>query len=70
MNETLFSETIHSEQFQVGQSNVQHVTYGPCEIKEIETYQGKIYYKIKVKESKLVLKCISTKLILVNHETN
>ncbi len=70
MNETLFSETIHSEQFQVGQSNVKHIAYGPCEIKDVETYQGRIYYKIKVKESKLVLKCISTKLLIDNHETN
>jgi hypothetical protein len=65
MNETLFSETIHSEQFQVGQSNVKHVTYGLCEIKEIEVYQGKIYYKIRVISTNMILKCISTKLSLM-----
>jgi hypothetical protein len=62
MTETLFSETIHSEQFQVGQSNVKHINYGACEIKAVETHQGKIYYKIKVIESNMILKCISTKL--------
>lgn len=63
MNETLFSDTVHSEQFQVGQSNVKHVNYGPCEIKSVEIDEGRIYYKIKVIESNMILKCISTKLI-------
>ncbi len=63
MNDTLFSETIHSEQFQIGQSNVKHVNYGPCEILEVTYYNlDRTYYKIKIKESGLILKCISTKL--------
>jgi hypothetical protein len=65
VNENLFSDTIHSEQFQVGQSNVKHVTYGPCEIKEIEVKDGRIYYKIRVLSTNLILKCISTKLSLI-----
>jgi hypothetical protein len=63
MNETLFSDSVHSEQFQVGQSNVKHVIYGPCEIKNVEVDEGRIYYKIKVIASNMILKCISTKLI-------
>jgi len=58
----LFNPDMTCKQFQVGQRDVFHVTYGACEIIHIEVSHGIIYYVIKVIESGLKLKCGGSKL--------
>lgn len=60
--DTLFDASIQSEQYQIGQKNVNHITHGACDITKVETYKGKIFYEIVVISTKLKLKCIGTKL--------
>lgn len=63
MMENLFSPSINSKQFQVGQKGVKHMSFGACEITHVEIYQGKIFYEIRIIETGMKLKCISSKLI-------
>lgn len=60
--DNLFDASVQSEQFQVGQKNVAHVTHGACEVTKVEIYQGKLFYEVVIESTKLKIKCISTKL--------
>ncbi len=58
----LFDPNLRNKQFQVGQENVSHINYGPCDIVSLEVYDGIIYYQVLVKNNGLKLKCAGSKL--------
>ena len=62
MMENMFSPAVQCEQFQVGQPGVKHIRHGACEIQAIDIYKGAVYYKIRIIETGLKMKCIGASL--------
>jgi hypothetical protein len=62
---TLFNQDL--QQFQVGQPNVRHKQYGPCQILGIDTYHGKPFYNIRIEGSKMKIFVAGSRLEVIKN---